>query len=111
MTVLLVATGGAVGAVLRYLVHRLGKSPGFPWPTFWVNVTGSALLGLLTGTTGAVQALLGVGLCGALTTYSTFGYETVELLNRGETARALGYVSATLAAGFGSAALTWQLFP
>ncbi|MGC7098826.1 fluoride efflux transporter FluC [Amycolatopsis lurida] len=120
MTALLVALGGAAGAVLRYLVQRyfgerflrqgVAKSPGFPWPTFWVNVTGSALLGFLTGTTGAMQALLGVGLCGALTTYSTFGYETVELIRRGHGARALGYVTATLAAGFGTAALTMQLF-
>ncbi|QFU91323.1 CrcB family protein [Amycolatopsis sp. YIM 10] len=107
MTALLVALGGAAGAVLRYLVSRALNSP---WGTFVANVAGSALLGFLTGTTGAVQALLGVGLCGALTTYSTFGHETVELLRRGHSARALGYMAATLAAGFGTAALTMQLF-
>ncbi|AXB43455.1 fluoride efflux transporter FluC [Amycolatopsis albispora] len=110
MTALLVAVGGAAGAVLRYLVHRLWASrTAFPWATFAVNVAGSALLGLLTGVTGAAQALLAVGLCGALTTYSTFGFETVELINRGQAPRAVGYVAATMVAGFGAAALTLHL--
>ncbi|UJW31322.1 CrcB family protein [Saccharothrix sp. AJ9571] len=105
MTALLVALGGAAGAVLRYLVGR-ALNARFPWGTFAVNVTGSALLGFLAGTTGATQALLGTGLCGALTTYSTFGYETVGLFTKGHRARAVAYVAATFTAGFGAATLT-----
>jgi len=89
MTVLLVALGAAVGAPLRYLVDRQVQARHaslFPWGTFMVNVVGSLGFGVLIGGADAgavpagVTASLGVGLCGALTTYSTFGYETVRLL-------------------------------
>lgn len=108
MTALLVALGAAVGAPLRYLVDRAVQARHdslFPWGTLAVNVVGSLLLGVLAGgasaraVPGEVGALLGTGLCGALTTYSTFGYETVRLL----AARAVGYASlnagASVAAG------------
>jgi fluoride exporter len=89
VTALLVALGAAVGAPLRYLVDRAIQSRHdslFPWGTFGVNVVGSFVLGLLVGgvtaaaVPGRVMDFLGTGLCGALTTYSTFGYETVRLL-------------------------------
>ncbi|SFP02986.1 CrcB protein [Amycolatopsis arida] len=84
MTVLLVAAGAAVGAPLRYLLDRaiqFRHGSAFPWGTLAVNVLGCLVLGLLTGlpTTPAVSALAGTGFCGALTTYSTFGYETLRL--------------------------------
>lgn len=112
MTVLLVACGGAIGAPLRYLldrrVQRSHDTP-FPWGTLAVNVTGSFVLGLLTAlaTAGALPrslgSLLGVGLCGALTTFSTFGYETVRLFS--ERARLYGLVNVgvSVLAGFGAA--------
>ncbi|MGH3658129.1 MAG: fluoride efflux transporter FluC [Micromonosporaceae bacterium] len=83
----LVTLGGAIGAPLRYLTDqtlavRLG--PGFPWGTLLVNVVASLVLGVLTGAAtalpGWVSPLVGTGLAGALSTYSTFGYETVRLL-------------------------------
>ena len=85
MTPLLVAVGGAAGAALRYLVDGRARAlfgQRFPAGTLVVNVVGSLLLGALTGAAVAqpVAALLGTGLCGALTTYSTFGAETVRLL-------------------------------
>src|SRR5215468_7286129 len=87
MTVLLVAIGAAIGAPLRYLVDRAVQARHdsvFPWGTFAVNTTGSFLLGGLAATAfhmpAPLLALAGTGLCGALTTYSTFGYETVRLL-------------------------------
>lgn len=93
MTVLLVAVGGAAGAVLRYMVDawaaaRFGRR--FPVGTLLVNVAGSLLLGLLAGAAVAYPwgTLLGTGFCGALTTYSTFGAETVRLAQGRHTALA-----------------------
>ena len=113
MIPLLVVLGAAVGAPLRYATDRLVQSrhdTGFPWGTFTVNVVGSFVLGLVFGatTSPAVTALVGTGFCGALTTYSTFGYETVQLASgRGAllaTFNAVGSVVAGLgAAGLGLA--------
>ncbi len=87
MIVLLVAVGAAVGAPLRYLVDRAVQAHHdslFPWGTFTVNAAGSFVLGALTtgtlNTPAPVMAAVGTGLCGALTTYSTFGYETLRLV-------------------------------
>jgi CrcB protein len=114
MTVLLVAIGAAIGAPLRYLVDRTVQARHdsvFPWGTFAVNVTGSLILGLLAG--GAVAravspdviAILGTGFCGALTTYSTFGYETVRLLEERAPLLALLNAAGSVVAGLGAAYL------
>ena len=112
MTVLLVALGAAVGAPLRYLVDRAVQAwhdSLFPWGTFAVNVAGSFVLGVLVrGVTvhavpGGVSALLGTRLCGALTTYSTFGYETLRLLEDRARPYAVLNVVASIGAGLGAA--------
>ena len=112
MTPLLVALGAAVGAPLRYLVDRAVQSRHdsvFPWGTFAVNVAGSYLLGLLVrGAAGhavprSLIALLGTGLCGALTTYSTFGYETIRLLEERSRQYAVLNAVASVVAGLGAA--------
>jgi fluoride exporter len=108
VTMLLVALGAAIGAPLRYLVDlalRTWCGPAFPWGTFAVNVAGSALLGLLVAIPAAapVMAFAGTGLCGALTTYSTFGYETVRLAEDGTPRRAAVYATASLVAGLAAA--------
>jgi CrcB protein len=112
MTVLLVAVGAAVGAPLRYLVDRAvqGRHDSlFPWGTFAVNIAGSFLLGLLAAaglhTPARLMAALGTGLCGALTTYSTFGYETVRLLNERARLFATLNVIAGVVAGLGAASV------
>jgi len=109
VTVLLVAAGAAVGAPLRYLVDRFVQrrtGATFPWGTLTVNVTGSVLLGLLSAWPDrTVSLLLGVGFCGAFTTYSTFGYETVRLAEEGARPSAALNVAGTLAAGLAAAAL------
>jgi fluoride exporter len=92
VTLVLVLLGGMVGAPARYLVDRAvqaRRDTVFPWGTFMVNVAGSAVLGFLLGAHqhlglgSAVVALLGTGFCGGLTTFSTFGYETLRLLEDG----------------------------
>ena len=109
MTVLLVALGAAVGAPLRYLVDRAVQSRHdsvFPWGTFAVNVAGSFVLGAAAVVLrGAWLALVGTGFCGALTTYSTFGYETVRLLQDRARIFAVLNVGASIVAGLGAAAL------
>ncbi|MCT4356186.1 fluoride efflux transporter CrcB [Streptomyces sp. Je 1-79] len=106
MNWLLVVAGAAVGAPLRYLTDRAMRSrrrPGFPWGTFTVNVVGSFVLGLLTGVaSGRLHLLLGTGLCGALTTYSTFSHETLRLYEGGAKGYAAANVAGSLAAGLGA---------
>ncbi|MET9799666.1 fluoride efflux transporter CrcB [Streptomyces sp. NPDC006368] len=106
MNWLLVLAGGAIGAPLRYLTDRAVQARHdsvFPWGTFTVNVTGCLLLGLLTGAASHVQLLLGTGLCGALTTYSTFSYETLRLAESGAKGYAAVNVLASVTAGLGAA--------
>lgn len=109
MTVLWVALGAAVGAPARYLTDRAFQRllPGrFPWGTFTVNVVGSFVLGLVSVVAGpTVTALVGVGFCGALTTYSTFAYETVALAERRAVALAGAYLTGSVAAGLTAAVL------
>ena len=107
MTLLFVALGASLGAPLRYLADRAVQARHdsvFPWGTFCVNVAGSALLGLLAGlhTSSQVAALLGTGFCGALTTYSTFGYETLRLAEDGARFLALANAVAGVVAGLGA---------
>ncbi|HZO66442.1 MAG TPA: fluoride efflux transporter CrcB [Kribbellaceae bacterium] len=107
MSVLLVAAGAAVGAPLRYLVDRFVQRQAgatFPWGTLTVNLAGSLLLGLLTAWSGrTVGLLVGAGFCGAFTTYSTFGYETVRLAEEGALRHAVLNVVVSLGAGLAAA--------
>lgn len=112
MNWLLVVVGAMIGAPLRYLTDRAVQSRHdsvFPWGTFTVNVAGSVVLGLLTGAVAAgaagpgLQPLIGTGLCGALTTYSTFSYETLRLAETGARLYAVANVAGSVAAGLGAA--------
>jgi CrcB protein len=110
MTVLMVVLGGAVGAPARYLTDRWVQSrhdSGFPWGTFTVNAVGSLILGVVTGAAASptVTALVGIGFCGALTTYSTFGYETVQLAAGRAGLFAVLNALGSVAAGLGAAGL------
>jgi CrcB protein len=104
---LFVAVGAAIGAPLRYLTDRavqLRHDSVFPWGTFVVNAAGSLVLGALAGAavSSGTYALLGTGLCGALTTYSTFSYETLRLAERGWKFLAAANVAASLLVGLGA---------
>ncbi|GHH42682.1 CrcB protein [Streptomyces umbrinus] len=112
MNWVLVIVGGMVGAPLRYLTDRAVQSRHdtvFPWGTFAVNVVGCLILGTLTGAAVAgaasshLQLLLGTGLCGALTTYSTFSFETLRLAEDGARLHAAANVIASVVVGLGAA--------
>jgi CrcB protein len=118
VTVLLVLLGGAVGAPLRYLTDRFVQARHdtvFPWGTFAVNSVGCFLYGAVAGavaTAGApdeLQIALGVGFCGALTTFSTFGFETVRLLEDGSFLAAAANVVGSLVAGLAAVSAGWAL--
>jgi len=105
---LMVAAGGFVGAPSRYLLDRAVNrrvESDLPWGTFLVNITGSFMLGLLTGLSlsnhlsDLAKALLGTGFCGAYTTFSTFTFETVRLLEVGQLLEAALNAFASLAVG------------
>ena len=104
----------ACGALLRYEVElhiRRRFGPLFPYGILLINVSGSFALGLLVGLaehhgvrTGVVT-VLGTGLLGAYTTFSTFTYDTVGLAGRGRAGASAANVGASLALGLGAAAL------
>ena len=106
--VLWVGLGGFVGANARYLLDgwiaaRLGSA--FPYGTFVINVTGSFILGLIMGTlethvfSPAVRLTLGIGFVGAYTTFSTWTYETLRLLENGSVLLATVNVVGSLLVG------------
>jgi CrcB protein len=113
VTVAMVLLGGAIGAPMRYLTDLYVQSwhdSVFPWGTFTVNVLGSLVLGITAATVthlgwpAWVLALIGTGLCGALTTFSTFGFETVRLLEEGSVLTAAANCVASLTVGLGACA-------
>jgi CrcB protein len=115
VTWLLVALGAAVGAPARYLLDRAVQRRALgvrPWGTTTVNVAGSFVLGVVASAAdagGGWSVLVGTGFCGALTTYSTFGYETVRLAETGETGAAWWNVGVSTFAGVAAAALGWSV--
>ncbi len=101
--------GGMVGALARAgLAQWHPPAPGhWPWVTFGVNVTGAFLLGYFATRlqerlplSAYKRPLLGTGLCGTFTTFSTVQVELVRMLDRGEIGLALGYIGASVVAGF-----------
>jgi CrcB protein len=114
MTILLVFVGGAIGAPTRYVLDRLVQQRVggvLPWGTLTVNLVGSAVLGALlgAGSPQAAVALAGTGFCGALTTFSTFGYETVRLLEDGSMLEAALNAVGSLVLGLLAAAATYAI--
>ncbi|WP_111767237.1 fluoride efflux transporter CrcB [Nakamurella deserti] len=110
MTYLWVALGAAIGAPLRYLTDRfvtVRVESRFPVGTLVVNVAGSLILGLLAGAGLAGddpwQLVVGTGFCGALTTYSTFAWETVRLAASGGRLLAAANAVGSLVVGTGAA--------
>jgi CrcB protein len=114
VTVLLVTLGAMVGAPLRYLTDRLVQARHdsvFPWGTLVVNMAGSLVLGGLAGSglTGPLAALIGTGFCGALTTYSTFSFETVRLAQERAYFYAVLNVLVSVVGGLGAALIGYTV--
>lgn len=113
MIPLLVVLGAMVGAPLRYLTDRAVQTRHdsvLPWGTISVNVLGCLVFGGVSGAAAVVPepvvALLGIGLCGALTTYSTFSLETLLLLEQRAPRAAAVNVAVSVLVGFGAAVLS-----
>lgn len=108
LVILAVMGAGAVGALARYAATLLVRHKRFPWAILAVNVAGSLLGGIALG----VAPLLGpdatlivlTGLCGGMTTFSTFSVDTVRLIRSGRRSAALANVAANLALSLGAAA-------
>lgn len=104
--IFLVALGGAIGSVLRYLVG-IGTlrsfGPAFPWGTLAVNITGSFLIGFISeaimrkfGGSPEMRVFLITGILGGYTTFSSFSLDAIALLERGETVPAVLYVGSSV---------------
>jgi fluoride exporter len=109
---LAVSVAAAVGAALRYLIDQVVQhqhDQTFPWGTFVINVSGSLLLGLLTGLAlhhglpAVAVTVLGVGLLGGYTTWSTYLWETLALAETGTTGEAALNLVGSLVVGFAAA--------
>jgi CrcB protein len=115
---LLVALGGALGSLLRYALGAWVQDflgPGFPYSTLAINALGSFFLGLVVGLSlegvlsGEARLFLAMGVLGGFTTFSTFSYETVLLLQDGEALKALAYVGLSVGLGVVLALLGYRL--
>lgn len=120
----LLAVGGGAGANARYYLGRCVAEwqlrhggVNFPWGTFVINVSGSALLGFLAAAClgsadparRAWYVLLGTGFCGGFTTFSTFSVEALELMREERVGAAAAYVLGSAAAGLAAAALAMRV--
>jgi CrcB protein len=114
MTIVLVFVGAMLGAPLRYLTDRAVQARHdslFPWGTFSVNISGCLILGAFAGAgtalPGPLLALLGTGFCGGLTTYSTFSYETLRLVEQKAYFYAAMNIIVSVIAGLGAALIAY----
>lgn len=107
----LVGVGGAVGALLRHTVYERLADERFPWPTLVVNVVGSFVLGAVTfaGAGESALQLVGIGICGAFTTFSSFSVETIQLYERGDRKLAVANAIGNLALSLAAIGLAWVL--
>ena len=102
--ILLVALGGAIGSVCRYLLSSMNAA-SWPWGTFAVNILGSLIIGLLVGLVSKgivspeMKLLLVTGFCGGFTTFSTFANESFGMMKAGDALQIALYVGASVIIG------------
>ena len=119
-SVLIVGIGSFIGGALRYLISTLFKqycTQGFPWGTLLVNLMGCFIFGVIfalfskySSTSHPWCLLLTTGLCGGFTTFSTFAYESVLMLQQENLSGFISYVSTSLIAGISLFALGYWIF-
>jgi len=113
---LLVAAGGGIGAALRYCIYYFIRNQSFPFATLMINVTGSFFLGLIMAysfkngdfSEGA-KLFIATGICGGFTTFSTFSFENLELLQQGKFNLAFIYIISSVLAAIIAAWLGFKL--
>lgn len=121
MNPIFIALAGSLGAMSRFVLDghiKAWRNHTFPWATLIINVSGSLVLGFMSGLLihhhdfTSIEAVVGVGFCGGYTTFSTASFETVRLLERRDYKRAVGNAAGGLvvtvlaaALGFGMATL------
>lgn len=121
--ILLVGFGGAAGSIVRYLISWAYSkyqptNISFPYPTFIANMLGCILIGLLMAYVlkdinlerDAFKLLLVTGFCGGFTTFSSFSFETIQLIQNQQTTTAILYVCMSLVLGLGLTFGTYSLF-
>jgi CrcB protein len=103
-----VATGGAIGSIARFWLTGAMTAltgPKFPWGTLLINVAGSLIIGLVAGIALSpsrialnpdLRLFLMTGICGGFTTFSAFSLQTLDLIQAGDMAPALGYIAASV---------------
>lgn len=102
-----------VGSTLRYAISRLDRRGAFPWPTMVSNIAGSALMGAVASAVVVGGApvgwliVLGGGLAGGLSTFSTLAVDAVILWREGRPRATITYLAASLATGSVAAGLGW----
>ena len=102
--ILLVALGGAIGSVCRYLLSGINVA-SWPWGTFAVNILGSLFIGLLVGLVSKgivspeIKLLLVTGFCGGFTTFSTFANESFSMMKAGDALQMALYLAASVVIG------------
>ena len=105
ITLIIIALGGALGAILRYLSVKTALNllgPAFPWGTLLVNVAGSLLMGLAAALIlektggGRLQLFLMTGVLGGFTTFSAFSLDALALIERGKLAASAAYIGGSV---------------
>lgn len=102
-SILAVGAGGAIGAVLRYIISLIPFEGDFPTATFLVNVLGAFALGFISGlvidkdVTKELELFFKTGMCGGFTTFSTFSLEAITLIQGGKAIMGIVYIILSLA--------------
>jgi CrcB protein len=109
LQIIAIGAGGALGSVLRHFVNNTVVNTvggAFPWGIFFINVTGSLVMGVLAGLFAHVweppqsfKAFLTVGILGGYTTFSTFSLDAVMLAQRGQALQSILYAGGSVALG------------
>lgn len=107
----IVGIGGGLGSMARFGISYITRYVTFPYPTLFVNISGSFLIGVVLGLSlkesvwaADWKLFLATGICGGFTTFSAFSYENFQLIQNGKMMTALLYIGLSVLAGI---AATW----